>query len=817
MRAKFAALALTLGAAVVLRASAQSGPRRSIDTGIQGTVLDGVDRVLGSADIEITKPDGTLVATATTDHRGRFRIIMRPGVYRLHVAKPSFAPVTEIIRVRPSELVLVRVLLGLAPLQQALVVTATGVATPPIQLGQSVHVMDRDQIQDRNGLTLDDALRELPGVQVTRTGAVGGITSVMLRGGDASFSKILLDGVPVQRFDFGSYDFSTLAPESLESVTVVNGADSVVYGSDAASGVIDVRSRNGQDVASPELILHTASGSFGTAQNAAQFLGNWRPVDYAFAFGYLDTANELPRSQAWNQSWSGNVGLRLPAHAHLRAVLHRVGSRAGDPNAFDFFGVADDSWQRQGETYFSLSGAQQTTSKWTNSFTLSQSTVNYSFETASPTGTPYDPCTPTGFPACPNYLGRPVTITGANGYSVHGQAILDFGGDYPVTYQSDTLGRFATFQSTFALAPGWAVSAGYRYSNDRGLSAPAESWHNNGVFAEASGGIRDHVFGSAGVSEDWHSRFGNTWNPQASLAVLPRLNRGGWWDELRLRASAGTALKDPNLTQDQNSLYTELLAAGSSPAALGVGPMHSQRAHTVEIGLDQYLAADRVRASLTWFDDRYYDLVQFVPDTAFPQLGVPATVTAAAQALGGAYLNAWSESSKGVEMALLVHRGGWQGGVSYNYLVPLVLQSFSSDASSPSYNPAFPNVPIGAYSPLTGARPFNVAPESGSLRLGYRTARWQLQGDAYITGRRDGSTFLSDANFGPSMLLPNHDLAPAYGLLNLTGFFQINARVTLEGVVSNALNQSYQEVFGYPALGRSVRIGIRFRLKRPRG
>lgn len=767
---------------------------------INGFVVDGLGRPVAAAAITATGAGGEAHASTGTD--GRFRLALPSGPYTLRASKASFAAYSAAVQATPDAPPL-QITLALAPMQQQVVVAATGIATPQIQLGQSVQTLEAGEVQARQGLTLDASLRTLTGVQVVRDGALGGVTDLSLRGSGPGFTKILLDGVPVQRFDAGAYDFSTLLAGGA-SAAVVSGGDSVVYGSDAAAGVIDIRTPTGAGLAAPELVLDTTAGSFGTVHHDTQLLGQWRPVDYAFGFDYLNTQNQLPRDPAWNQTWTGNVGIRLPRRASLRVMAHRIASRGGLPNAFNFFGIADNSWQREGETYGAVTLNQQTTSNWHNQLTVSHSAVNYHFTTASPTGAPFDPF---GFGA--NYLGHAVTIAGANGYSVTGQAILDYGGAFPTHYASDTNADYLRAETIYTLAPTWKVAAGYRFSHQAAVSSPAEAWHSQGVFTEISGGIGARVFATAGISEDLHERFGPAFNPQASLAVLPRLSRGGWWDELRVRVNAATATKNPSIDQDASSLYQIARDSGASVAA---APMHPQRAHTFEVGADQYFAHDRARLSVSWFDNRYDGLIEFVPATAFPLLGLPRADAAAVQNSGGAYLNSLSETTHGAETALEGRWEGWHARLNYTWLAPRVRRSFSSDAVSPTFNPAFPNIPIGAYTPLVGGRPFNVAPESGSATVGYTAPRWTAQFSLTAMSRRDGSTFLSDPYFGPSMLLPNHDLVPGFTTASLSGAYDLTARVTFEAAVDNLFNSSYQEVFGYPALGRAVRVGLRFTL-----
>jgi vitamin B12 transporter len=150
----------------------------------------------------------------------------------------------------------------------------------------------------------------------------------------------------------------------------------------------------------------------------------------------------------------------------------------------------------------------------------------------------------------------------------------------------------------------------------------------------------------------------------------------------------------------------------------------------------------------------------------------------------------------------LFARGG------YTYLDAVVQRSFSSE-SQPTYNPNFPNIPIGAFSPLIGARPFRRAPHSGYFGLTYNRSRWYGSFTGTLVGRRDDSDYLTDAEFGNSLLLPNRNLDGAYQRLELGGGYQVTHAITAYTDIQNLLSQHYSEAFGYPALPFTVRAGLK--------
>ncbi len=121
----------------------------------------------------------------------------------------------------------------------------------------------------------------------------------------------------------------------------------------------------------------------------------------------------------------------------------------------------------------------------------------------------------------------------------------------------------------------------------------------------------------------------------------------------------------------------------------------------------------------------------------------------------------------------------------------------------PSFNPNFPGIRIGAYSPLVRARPFRRAPHSGYFGLTYNASRWYGALTGTLVGRRDDSDFLTDPGFLNTLLLPNRNLDSAYQRLDLGGGY------TAYTDIQNLLSQHYSEAFGYPALPLTVRTGIK--------
>ena len=96
-----------------------------------------------------------------------------------------------------------------------------------------------------------EALRSLPGVAVGRSGGVGNLTQVRIRGAEGNHTLVLIDGIEANNIADGEFDFSNLSAEDIERIEVIRGPMSGLYGSNAVGGVINIITRTGKGPAEP--------------------------------------------------------------------------------------------------------------------------------------------------------------------------------------------------------------------------------------------------------------------------------------------------------------------------------------------------------------------------------------------------------------------------------------------------------------------------------------------------------------------------------------------------------------------------------------
>ena len=218
-----------------------------------------------------------------------------------------------------------------------------------------------------------------------------------------------------------------------------------------------------------------------------------------------------------------------------------------------------------------------------------------------------------------------------------------------------------------------------------------------------------------------------------------------------------------------------------------------------------------MQARVAFFHNTFSGLIEYVNRAVLPDLGIPAAAAAALPF--GATVNASAYRARGAEVATDVAIGeSLQVAYSYLFLDAVVQASYLDGVLFPKFNPAFPDVAIGQYAPLVGARPFRRPTHSGHLSIRYDRGPMTAALLASFVGRSDDSTFLSDAFFGPSLLLPNRDLTDAYRVVDVSGSYAISPRVRWSVRVENLFDEVYAAVAGYPAPPRTVWTGMTFTL-----
>ncbi|HLG57157.1 MAG TPA: TonB-dependent receptor [Vicinamibacterales bacterium] len=792
------AIVAIVGATVILCGFPSASAAQGQAT-LTGQVVDALGARVAGAKVALLR-DGAQVTEVASGSDGTFTFQnVTPGRYQVIARAEGFEPKTsEPVYVGPGARPSVEVVLEIGPLQQDVLVTAAAGEILQSQSGAPVTVIDSSTLDALNKPDLLEALRLVPGAQIVQVGQRGGGTSLFLRGGNSNFTKVLIDGIPANDIG-GGFDFSQLDTAGVDRIEVLRQTNSVIYGSDALTGVVNITTRRGTSRL-PELEYAIDGGNLSTFRNSLAFGGAVRRFDYFSQYAYFTTDNHTPNSGYRRGTYAGRFGVALGAGTNLSGTLRRIDGTFGSASGFNLYQVADDSTQDSGLTYVSVTADSQISNRWQSTIRFGSADQTSEYLNPAPTGQPFDPF---GFGA--NYLGHTVTLTGANGTSVTGQAILDFGGAYPQTFYSRTTRRALFGQTTFQVIPELAISGGARYDREEGFgerdAEPDATRSNGGAFVEARAALANRAYLSGGIGVEHNAAFGTAYTPRLSMAVYLRNPSAKPVGDTKVTLNVGEGIKAPSVYQDQNALFS--LVQGT-PGAAGVSPIGPERSRGFDVALEQGFAAGRFRTRLGYFNNDFENLLEFLSKSALTLAGVPADVAAATAF--GAYINSQSYHAQGVELSA----DGVLGrvvriGASYTYLDAEVTQAFSASAAS---NASFPGVAIGAFSPLVGERPFRRPANSGTLFISYADGPASVALAAYFAGKRDDSTFLSDGFFGNSLLLPNQDLDPAYQKIDLSASYRVHPRLRIYTSIENLLDKDYAAAYGFPALPFTIRAGL---------
>jgi vitamin B12 transporter len=453
-------------------------------------------------------------------------------------------------------------------LPDTVVVTATRVPTPELQLANSITVVSAEDIAARQIQTLPDLLKQVPGLNLVQTGGPGGQTSVFMRGTNSNHTKVLVDGIDVSdpSSSGGAFDFGQFLTQDIEKVEILRGPQSGLYGSDAIGGVINIITKAGSGPA--QFNARVEAGSFDTFNQSGGLSGSTDQFHYAANVEHLH-AGETPVTPLEllapgerriddyydNFTASTKLGYDLSDHSDLGLVVRYTDThlRITGEN-FDLFPAPDapDSAQSPNDTV--------------------------------------------------------QLYTRATGHLVSFDGLLDqtLGAAYsnikssdfsPENPRSDTFGERVKFdwQGNVLLAKDEKLVLGAEHQRDE-ITAPISASTNiSSGYAELQSGFAGRFFDSVSVRYDDNDRFGSKvtyrFAPEYLFAETGT----------KIKATVGTGFKAPTLNQLFQSFPDFGFFANPN--------LRPESSLGWDLGFEQALARDAVRLGVTYFRNDIKNLI----------------------------------------------------------------------------------------------------------------------------------------------------------------------------------------------------------------
>ena len=445
-----------------------------------------------------------------------------------------------------------------------IIVTALGIQQPRDEVGQAVTVIDAKTIETRQNVSIADLIATTPGVRFNRADAVGGVTGISIRGAETTQTLVLLDGVKVNDpSGIGDmYDFGNLLTGNIRRVEILRGSNSVVYGSQAIGGVINI------------MTGAPAEGFAGTAS-----------VDY----GYADTLNAKADVSGSSGIASGGVGV-----AYFRT---------------DSISAAQGGTEKDGYENIATHAKLKLAFSDALSLDLRGYYIHADLDTDIFFGAPTDTSDVSKLDQYVGYAGLNLSLF--DDKLTNRAAVTWFRNDRDYYFLRGTApdygysGTNLRFEYEGVYQPVDPVKLVFGYEHERpdydffyydfftgGKVVGNAKAHIDSVYALA---VLKPVVGlsvTGGVRYDDHSQFGGATTFGANANYTPN---GG---QTNIRASYGEGFKAPSLYQ----LYD---------SSSGNSSLDPERSKSYDVGVDQRLGGDRAVISVTAFQRDIRDQIDF--------------------------------------------------------------------------------------------------------------------------------------------------------------------------------------------------------------
>jgi vitamin B12 transporter len=375
-----------------------------------------------------------------------------------------------------------------------IVVTASREAERARAALANVTVITREDVERRQPQSTLDLLRGQAGIDVSRTGGIGSVTSVFMRGAESDQVLVLIDGVRASSATSGTFSFQQLNPAQIERIEIVRGPRSTLYGSDAIGGVIQIFTR---ELEGPHAAVE--AGSYDTYRAQAGY-GRNGAIRYSVNGAYVNS----------NGFSATNPGIAFGFDPDDDGYEERSVTANMEAELTQSADLAIRGWHSDGDVEFDIGESD------TRNDTVS---ANLSLET---------------LPAWRQTLSA-------------GYARDDLETNSP-TFPSETItGRMTlSWQNDIRLAKGHQLTAGADYYRDdgeftSGLGGFDESVNDVGGYLNLRSRLSANDV-ELGLRYDEHSEFGG--HTTGRIALGRRFT-----NSLRAFAAFGTAFKAPTLNE----------------------------------------------------------------------------------------------------------------------------------------------------------------------------------------------------------------------------------------------------------------------------
>jgi outer membrane receptor protein involved in Fe transport len=725
-----------------------SGPSRGAT--IQGNVYDPGGRAVPQAKVSLLNPLSAM-ATTETDSAGEYRFEgLRRGAFVVLANSPGFATSSAEIELHADETLTTDLHLKLTAVQEQVVVSASlGGAVAP-QIGSSVTVVSREEIDDQGAESMADALRNIPGVAINRTGQMGAVTSAFIRGGDSNYNLVMIDGIPMNDFG-GAFDLAPLPTDGVDQVEVTRGPQSALYGSNAVAGVINVVSVGGEGP--PHFSFAGEGGSYDTWRITTGGAGLTGGFSWAYNLSRLSTQGMVPDDTYRNQT--SFVSLGYSRSPRRKFIVHFFGDagRAENPGPFGsdpdglYPGIAAAATSQIQDLFgYQANYTEQFSSRFQQVSTVSVSTDQFTFPSTLGNSFTKNVRLVANTRSEVELSSKDVFVAGFEyDHELYQDTFVADSNGVPFDLPRDSYALFA--ENRWSAGNRWFLTTGVRVDNIRTGDLPADEVNASRPFIPATS-----------ITQV---------DPRISVAYLARQSSSGLFGITRFHGSFGTGIRPPDGLE---------LGFTDNPN------LKPEKSISFDGGAEQRFLNDRAVVDVTYFYNRFTNQIVTLGGS-FTDLSTFSSANLAKSRAYGLETSFRLRPTRSLELA-----------AEYTWLNSAIL---ALDGTSEV------QLPFEVGEPLI-RRPRS----SAGYNVTWSHGRWMLNSNASIRGavldlEPNLGTFA--CTLGLQCLFRN----PGYVDANAGFAYQLPRGVKIYGRLNNFLNQRYEESFGFPALHLNFIVGIK--------
>jgi len=316
------ALALTIQAQTATNAS------------ISGHVKDPQGGNLPGATVRLYGRDRSFSLVTATDSSGAYNFKhLASGEYLVEAEATGFALATaQSVMVERGQTTTLDIALELSSLRSSVVITASDTPQTVDEVSKALTVVDSQEIEERDEMTIPESLRVVPGLRVQQLGGPGSFVSIKTRGLPSEDTAVLIDGIRFRDAASTQGDASgfleDLLVTNVSRIEVLRGSGSSLYGSNAVGGVVNVvTDEGGGPIHGSALAEGGGLGLFRTRGHIAGGINNNRVV-YSGGVSFFNVTRGVDDDdEARNTSGQGRVLFRLTPTATLSGRIYTASSR----------------------------------------------------------------------------------------------------------------------------------------------------------------------------------------------------------------------------------------------------------------------------------------------------------------------------------------------------------------------------------------------------------------------------------------------------------------------------------------------------------